>query len=463
MEDNVSTEDSGPSSKRPRAAESNSNGSGSKTSSSAGSGSSNPVKLTIEPFSFKSSNLQRFTQRFKFTLPNVNFVQQVRNNIRYVQLPYFSFPMDLRPWYFNPAEYVALRKNHRIAEIKSCEARFKYKNYRPYFVTGATSALIASNQNVPLLEVYKGFKNIQPYLNFVNDGNATDNVGEYLGNNTGLFSNLIRRLYGGEKTNSDGVSEIGAVDGVRGYAIRPTAYHSVTADSTNLCKWQSGYNLAKHRMGCVNSQQIDATWDWKYQPKNGLIHAGPSATGGFNPVEFRGSVVNQSAGLAAQQSVVRIYRTPLDDTSNPTASTVQDDTILNATGELEESIDGFNTSYASSVENIGWHRQGLDKHLDTPPDMFFGMSPQQNIDGSLMLGLTEIEVETECIVYHEDGVPLAYYVPQTSTDAEVSNFNNLNTHMTYDDRAIVGRELAKVDSGYGSGGQAVFRNQQSYQ
>lgn len=424
-------------------------------------GTSPQSLITFDPFTFKNVNIHRITKRFRFALENKNWQVEVRDKGLYRQFPYFSFNMDSKMWYFNAAEYVAMRRNHRLVDIKGVQARFRYKNFRPFFNTGLTASLVASNQNLPLMEIWKGFKNIRPYMNFWNIGDDATSVGQYLGGyNTGLYKLIYDRLYG--ELNATDSTGVGAVDGVRRWYLRPTTWTPDTTISSekNLCSYESGYNLLAHRAGCFNSGQIDAEFGWSYKPHNGLIHCAPSATEGFSPAEF---IYDQSGqyngGIVAKSNVITMFKTPSDQGVAPSYNKFESRLLPASSNEtnVEGNYTAFLYEYSASVENAQWHKHGEINNISTPPDLFLGMSPQLNTDASLMLGMTEIEVETEAFVHVEDGIPLSYnFAPTGALDYD--EFLQLNTHSTYDDRAITDNGLISIDSGYWVGGEKVYRD-----
>ena len=267
----------------PQNTKSGGSGKGMGAGGSGAGGALMPIPCSI---AIKNSYPEVFTQRFRFALPNVNWVRELKPNgegrVAYTQVPYFYFPLQRLPFYMNIAEWAQLKGAKRVIRCKSISSQFRYCNFRPIYTTGETSVQIASNQNLPQFEIWRNFRNIKPYLVFSNDGNSETSVGQYMTlqgtAGTSTLLTLSERLYGDQIEQSPSTLGVGAVDGVRGYSLRPTFINNGTsADDTNIQRLQSGLNLLKHRSEMFNAQAINTSWNWSYKPKNGLMWVAPTS------------------------------------------------------------------------------------------------------------------------------------------------------------------------------------------
>lgn len=462
-----------PAAKKTKSDDSKENKSGGKGRTGATNQEMEP-QWRIRPFAFRKVTEQIFTKRFRLSIANQDFLQRFVTygtapapvyNSYAIRVPYYSFPLDRILFYMDPGEYVSIKRNARKAWIDQCHVNFRLLSHRPYFTTGGTATQLASNTNQPQFEVWEGYKNIMPYTNYWQGTAGT--LGTPLSSAFSDTAVLRELLYGNiiATSTTDNSNIIGAIDGIRQWYFSPVftfpAGKRTASDFVNPAVFQSGLNLHKHRTKSCNVMKcVDAEWQWHYKPTNGLITQAHSAVTVHDPYNVTGTGVGVAGGTAKSDRVNTL-------SVNAPAST-DNDTMLNPSGpgapltttQTEDWSDPTSIyQYGSYIENYNYREYGHVKNFSTPPDMFFGVTPQRQTDGTLLPGITELEIETTMIVKLEHGQPLPYTVTvgNFGTIAQLDGVRNISS---CDDSIIVPNGLNQTyGTSYNIGGtQHVYAN-----
>ena len=88
---------------------------------------------------------------------------------------------------------------------------------------------------------------------------------------------------------------MGAVDGIRGLALRPTFWYpnAVNIQNTDQQYHESALNLFKHRDSAFAVQQPGVKWGWRYKPTNGLMFQAKSAMQHGPPIFYDPGAANR--------------------------------------------------------------------------------------------------------------------------------------------------------------------------
>lgn len=416
-----------------------------------GSKNNNIIMPINTSFSFLSEYEEVFTQCFRVSLTSENFVlKQLDNNGGvYLQLPYYYIPTDLLQIYLNPSEWLTLKNHKRHVSIVDCQVEFEFDNYRPFYNTQTEDIVVASNTNTPKFGIWRGFKNIKPYLVFVNAATyPTTEVGDLL-DTTAQYKALNQRLYGDSVSVNGSSHNLGAVDGIRGLALRPTFWYpnAVNIQNTDQQYHESALNLFKHRDSAFAVQQPGVKWGWRYKPTNGLMFQAKSAMQHGPPIFYDPGAANRP----------RLFKTEPATVSMGRNSAVTDSWITQTESTADPLSQAQNASWGvqeaaylyGRIENATTYPLGNAPKIDTPPDIFFGIIPQIQTDGKLLLGNSELEIRTMIKIKVSAGIPLAYNAGTAAWGAlsTIPNFATVDTSAP-----IVRLGYSQSMTGYGPGG-----------
>lgn len=414
-------------------------GNNSNSGGGIGGGGTSPqgVLSISNPYDFLTQTQHVFTKRFKFYLENANWISAMytdkRNNTWYGrQFPTYDMLCHLLMWYIDYAEYVKLRNRFRFAKIEEAAFEITLDSHVQTFKTATTETQLAGNGNVAHIIIHRDYHKRLPTTTFFNE--TTD------GKSLGLLENqhysLWTKLYGDKIFGTSGTQTIGACDGPRKWTHRPTflSYYKKDDASVNSATPSthiSGTNFYKARKSSFPVTAIGTSHLLSFKPRTGMVGFGPSSIHGPQPA-FESTANAYAKIILHKDSRLReIYNDTDGQNSVHSFSRGKDTSVEGVIANTSANKPNLSTDYAAAtLENMQMITAHQPWPTQTMPQLFIGVEPRLLPDGSLITGVTYIEINTVMVLNTEEGHPLPIY-PQHNSDADaIGTINNFSFNDT---------------------------------